>query len=188
MKFNTNLEKSKFNSTIDRINSNIDYALKIGLEQSNYHEEFQQRILRYGGVKLTPSGKLSKKSNITPAQLKELERTSKIAGRFRKKYGTNGKKVVDVQRFLNTMVEFIYEKIKNAETEEEFELAKKFDKMMEDGLVNYEYDEIWSILNKLGAFTTDWEYNPFLDKYPSREERKKMTFKGKKESRGKRGK
>lgn len=84
MKFNTNLEKSKFNSAIDRINSNIDYSLKIGLEQSNYHVEFQQRILRYGGVKLTPSGKLSKKSNLTPAQLKELERTSKIAGRFQK--------------------------------------------------------------------------------------------------------
>lgn len=186
MKFNTNLEKTKFNSAINRINSNIDYALKIGLEQSNYHVEFQQRILRYGGVKLTPSGKLSKKSNLTPAQLKELERTSKIAGRFQKKYGTNGKKVVDVQRFLNTSIEFIYEKIKNSETEEEFKLAKKFDKMLEDGLANYEYDEIWSILNNLGAFTTDWEYNPFLDKYPSRAERKKLqyhkksTYKGRK--------
>lgn len=87
------------------------------------------------------------------------------------------------------MIEFIYEKIKNAEMEEEFVLAKKFDKMLEDGLMNYEYDEIWSILDKLGAFTTDWKYNPFLDKYPSREERKKMTFKkARKNQKEKRGK
>ena len=48
--------------------------------------------------------------------------------------------------------------------------------MLEDGLVNYEYDEIWSILNNLGAFITDWKYNPFLDKYPSRAERKKLQY------------
>lgn len=180
MKFNTILEKSKFNSSIDRINSNIDYALKQGLEFTDYHQEFQTRLLRYRGVKLTKSGKISKKSNLTPAQLKELERTSKVAGRFRKKYGSSIKKVVDVQRFLNTAVEFIYEKIKNAETEEEFDLAKKFDKMLETGLTNYDYDDIWNILNKLGSFDTNYQYNPFLDRYPSREERKKMTFKGKK--------
>lgn len=181
MKFNTNLEKSKFNSAIDRINSNIDYALKQGLEFTDYHQEFQTRLLRYRGVKLTKSGKISKKSNITPAQLKELERTSKVAGRFKKKYGTSAKKVIDVQKFLNTSIEFIYEKIKNAETEEEFDLAQKFDQMLEDGLTKYDYNEIWGILNNLNAFDTDYEYNPFLDKYPSREERKKkMTFKGKK--------
>lgn len=180
MKFNTNLEKSKFNSAIDRINSNIDYALKQGLEFTDYHQEFQTRLLRYSGVKLTKSGKISKKSNITPAQLKELERTSKVAGRFKKKYGTSAKKVIDVQKFLNTSIEFIYEKIKNAETEEEFDLAQKFDQMLEDGLTKYDYNEIWGILNNLNAFDTDYEYNPFLDKYPSREERKKMTFKGKK--------
>ena len=191
MEFNTALEKSKFNSSIDRINRNIDYAIKQGLEFTDYHQEFQTRLLRYGGVKLTKSGKISKKSNLTPAQLKELERTSKVAGRFKKKYGTAAKKVVDVQRFLNTSVEFIYEKIKNAETEEEFNLAQKFDQMLEDGLKNYDYDEIWDILNKLGAFESDWNFNPFLDKYPSREERKKMKFKGgngKKEKRVKRGK
>lgn len=180
MKFNTNLEKSKFNSSINRINSNIDYALKQGLEFTDFHQEFQIHILRYSGVKLTKSGKISKKSNITPAQLKELERISKVAGRFQKKYGSSAKKVVDVQRFLNTAVEFIYEKIKNAETEEEFDLAKKFDKMLETGLTNYDYDDIWNILNKLGSFDTNYQYNPFLDRYPSREERKKMSFKGKK--------
>ena len=191
MKFNTNLEKAKFNSAIDRINSNINYALKQGLEFTDYHKEFQTRLLRYNGVKLTKSGKLSKKSNLTPSQLKELERTSKVAGRFHKKYGSSAKKVVDVQKFLNTSVEFIYEKIKNAETQEEFKLAQKFDKMLENGLTNYDYDDIWSILNKLGSFDTDYEYNPFLDRYPSREERKKMAFKGgksKKEKKGKRGK
>lgn len=180
MNFNTNLEKSKFNSSIDRINSNIDYALKQGLKFTDYHQEFQTRLVRYNGVKLTKSGKISKKSNLTLAQLKELERTSKVAGRFQKKYGSSAKKVVDVQRFLNTAVEFIYEKIKNAETEEEFDLAKKFDKMLETGLNNYDYDDIWNILNKLGSFDTTYQYNPFLDRYPSREERKKMTFKGKK--------
>lgn len=180
MKFNTNLEKSKFNSAIDRINSNIDYSLKQGLEFTDYHQEFQTRLLRYRGVKLTKSGKISKKSNLTTAQLKELERTSKVSSRFQKKYGSSSKKVVDVQKFLNTAVEFIYDKIKNAETEEEFNLAQKFDKMLEIGLNNYDYDDIWSILNKLGSFDTDYQYNPFLDKYPSREERKKMTFKGKK--------
>lgn len=184
MNFSSNLEKSKFNSAIDRINSNIDYAIKHGLEFTDYHREFQNRLLRYGGVKLTKSGKLSKKSNLTPAQLKELERTSKVAGRFHKKYGSSAKHVADVQKFLNTKTEYIYEKIKNAETEEEFDLAQKFDQMLEDGLTKYGYDEIWSILDKLDAFTTDWEFNPFLDKYPSREERKKMTFKGdKKEER-----
>lgn len=194
MNFSSNLEKSRFNSSIDRINSNVDYAIKQGLEFTNYHQDFQTRLLRYGGVKLTKSGKISKKSNLTQAQLKELERTSKIAGRFHKKHGSSAKHIIDVQKFLNTMLEYIYEKIKNAETEEEFKLAQKFDQMLEDGLTKYGYDEIWSILNKLDAFTTDWEYNPFLDEYPSREERKKMTFKGdgKKEKkapkRGKRGK
>lgn len=186
MKFNTNLEKARYNSSIDRINTNLSYAIKLGLENTDYHKEFQTRLLRYSGVKLTSTGKISKKSNITPAQLKELERTSKIASRFRKKYGTGAKKVVDVQRFLNTSVEFIYEKIKNAENEEEFKLAQKFDAMLEDGLTRYEYDEIHSILNKLGAFDTDYQYNPFLDKYPSRSERKKLqyhkklTYKGRK--------
>ena len=180
MKFNTKLEKSRYNSAIDRINSNIDYALKKGLEFTDYHQDFQNKAVRYGVV-LTPTGKISKKSNLTPAQLKELERTSKVAGRFQKKYGSseNVKKVINVQKFLNTSVEFIYEKIKNAETEEEFVLAQKFDKMLEDGLTKYDYDEIYGVLNNLGAFNTDYEYNPFLDKYPSREERKKMTFKGK---------
>lgn len=180
MNFSSNLEKSKFNSAINRINSNIDYAIKQGLEFTDYHREFQTRLLRYGGVKLTKSGKISKKSNLTQAQLKELERTSKVAGRFHKKYGSSAKHVVDVQKFLNTKTEYIYEKIKNAETEEEFDLAQKFDQMLEDGLTRYDYDEIYSVLNKLDAFDTDYEYNPFLDKYPSREERKKMTFKGKK--------
>lgn len=81
---------------------------------------------------------------------------------------------------MNTSIEFIYEKIKNAETEEEFDLAQKFDQMLEDGLTKYDYDEIWGILNNLNAFDTDYKYNPFLDKYPSRGVRKKMTFKGKK--------
>lgn len=179
MKFNTNLEKSKFNSSIDRINSNINYALKQGLEFTDYHKEFQTRLLSYSGVKLTKSGKLSKKSILTPAQLKELERTSKVTGRFRKKYGSSAKKVIDIQKFLNTSIEFIYEKIKNAETDEEFNLAQKFDRMLEDGLTKYDYDEIWGILNNLNAFDTDYEYNPFLDRYPSRSERKKMLFKGK---------
>lgn len=181
MKFKTKLEKSRYNSTIDRINSNIGYAIKKGLEFIDYHKDFQNKMIRYGAV-LTPSGKISKKSNFTTAQLKELERTSKIAGRFQKKYGSseNAKKVINVQKFLNTSVEYIYEKIKNSETEEEFDLAKKFDKMLEDGLTKYDYDEIYGVLNKLGAFDTDYEYNPFLDKYPSREERKKMSFKGKK--------
>ena len=154
-------------------------ALKKGLEFTDYHQDFQNKAVRYGVV-LTPTGKISKKSNLTPAQLKELERTSKVAGRFQKKYGSseNAKKVINVQKFLNTSVEFIYEKIKNAETEEEFELAQKFDSMLEDGLTKYDYDEIYGVLNKLGAFDTDYEYNPFLDKYPSREERKNMTFKG----------
>ena len=181
MKFNTNLEKAKFNSAIDRINSNIDYALKKGLEFTDYHQEFQNKMIKYGVV-LTPSGKISKKSNFTPAQLKELERTSKIVSRFQKKYGSteNAKKAINVQKFLNTSVEYIYEKIKNAETEEEFELAQKFDSMLEDGLTKYDYDEIYGVLNKLGAFDTDYEYNPFFDRYPSREGRKNMTFKGKK--------
>ena len=181
MKFNTKLEKSRHNSAIDRINSNIDYALKKGLEFTDYHQEFQNEMVRYGVV-LTPTGKISKKSNLTPTQLKELERTSKVAGRFQKKYGSseNSKKIINVQKFLNTSVEFIYEKIKNAETEEEFKLAKKFDKMLEDGLTKYDYDERYGVLNNLGAFNADYEYNPFLDKYPSREERKRMTFKGKK--------
>ena len=181
MKFNTKLEKSRYNSAIDRINSNINYALKKDLEFTDYHQDFQNKMVMYG-VKLTPTGKISKKSNLTPAQLKELERTSKVAGRFQKKYGSaeNAKKVIKVQKFLNTSVEYIYEKIKNAETEEEFELAKKFDRMLEDGLTRYDYDEIYSVLNKLSAFDIDYEYNPFLDKYPSREERKKMSFKGKK--------
>lgn len=186
MKFNTNLEKSKFNSAIDRINSNINYALKQGLEFIDYYQEFQMRLLRYNGVKLTKSGKISKKSNLTQSQLKELERTSKVAGRFQKKYGTGAKKVVDVQKFLNTTVEFIYEKIKNAENEEEFKLAQKFDKMLEDGLTNYDYDEIHSILNKLSAFDTDYKYNPFLDRYPSRSERKKMSYHKKITNNGKR--
>ena len=179
MNFSSNLEKVKFNSSIDRINSNIDYAVKQGLEFTNYHQEFQQNMLKYGGIKLTKSGKISKKSNLTQAQLKELERTSKIASRFRKKYGADIKKVVEVQQFLNTAIEFIYEKIKNAETEEEFKLAKKFDQMLEDGLNNYEYSEIWEILNKLDAFNSNWNFNPFMDKYPSRSERKKMKYKGK---------
>ena len=185
MKFNTNLEKSRYNSSINRINANLSNAIKLGLEHTDYHKEFQTRLLRYSGVKLTNTGKISKKSNLTPAQLKELERTSKIASRFQKKYGTDVKKVIDVQKFLNTSVEFIYEKIKNTENEEEFKLAQKFDAMLEDGLTRYEYNEIHSILNKLDAFDTDYQYNPFLDKYPSREERKKMTFKSKKESKGK---
>lgn len=175
MKFNTNLEKARYNSSINRINTNLSNAIKLGLEQTDYHRDFQERIIRYG-VKLTPSGKISKKSNLSQAQLKELERTSKIVSRFQKKYGTDAKNVVDVQRFLNTSVEFIYEKIKNAENEEEFELAQKFDVMLEDGLTNYDYDEIHSILNKLGAFDTDYQYNPFLDKYPSRSERKKLQY------------
>ena len=181
MRFNTKLEKSRYNSAIDRINSNIDYALKKGLEFTDYHQEFQNKAVRYGVV-LTPTGKISKKSNLTLAQLKELERTSKATSRFQKKYGSteNAKKVINVQKFLNTSIEYIYEKIKNAETEEEFDLAQKFDKMLEDGLTKYDYDEIYGVLNKLGAFDTDYEYNPFLDKYPSREERKNMTFKGKK--------
>lgn len=179
MKFNTNLEKSKFNSSIDRINSNINYALKQGLEFTDYHKEFQTRLLRYSGVKLTKSGKLSKKSTLTTSQLKELERTSKVTGRFHKKYGSSAKKVIDIQKFLNTSIEFIYEKIKNAETDEEFNLAQKFDRMLEDGLTKYDYDEMWSILNNLNAFDTDYKYNPFLDRYPSRSERKKMLFKGK---------
>ena len=181
MKFNTKLEKSRYNSAIDRINSNIDYAIKKGLEFTDYHQDFQNKAVKYGVV-LTPTGKISKKSNLTPAQLKELERTSKVAGRFQKKYGSteNAKKVINVQKFLNTSVEYIYEKIKNAETEEEFKLAQKFDSMLEDGLTKYDYDEIYGVLNKLGAFDTDYEYNPFLDKYPSREERKNMVFKGKK--------
>ena len=45
-------------------------------------------------------------------------------------------------------------------------------------MVNPTY--LYGVLNKLSAFDTDYEYNPFLDKYPSREERKNMTFKGKK--------
>ena len=36
---------------------------------------------------------------------------------------------------------------KVAETEEEFDLAQKFDQMLEDGLTKYDYDEIWGILN-----------------------------------------
>ena len=52
--------------------------------------------------------------------------------------------------------------------------------MLEDGVTKYDYDGIYGALNKLGAFNTDDEYNPFLDKYPSREERKNMSFKGKK--------
>ena len=181
MKFNTNLEKSRYNSAIDRINSNIDYATKKGLAFIDYHQEFQKKMIRYGAV-LTSTGKISKKSNFTPAQLKELERVSKVVSRFQKKYGSfeNAKKVINVQKFLNTSVEYIYEKIKNAETEEEFKLAQKFDRMLEDGLTKYDYDEIYGVLNKLGAFDTDYEYNPFLDKYPSREERKKMSFKVKK--------
>lgn len=185
MKFNTKLEKARYNSSINRINTNLSNAIKLGLEHTDYHREFQERMIRYR-VKLTPSGKISKKSNLTPAQLKELERTSKIASRFQKKYGTGAKKVIAVQKFLNTSVEFIYEKIKNAENEEEFKLAQKFDAMLEDGLTRYEYDEIHSILNKLGAFDTDYQYNPFLDKYPSRSERKKLqyhkklTYKGRK--------
>ena len=189
MKFNTKLEKSRYNSAIDRINSNIDYALKKGLEFTDYHQDFQNKAVRYGVV-LTPTGKISKKSNLTSAQLKELERSSKVAGRFQKKYGSseNAKKVINVQKFLNTSVEYIYEKIKNAETEEEFDLAQKFDKMLEGGLTKYDYDEIYGVLNNLGAFDTDYEYNPFLDRYPSREERKKITFKGGKSKKGKRGK
>lgn len=178
MQFKTNLEKARYNSSIDRINTNLSNAIKLGLEQTDFHKQFQEKMIRYG-VKLTPSGKISKKSNLTQAQLSELERTSKITSRFQKKYGTGAKKVVDVQKFLNTAVEFIYEKIKNAENEEEFKLAQKFDKMLEDGLSNYDYDEIHSILNKLGAFDVDYEYNPFLDKYLSRSERKKMKYKGK---------
>lgn len=185
MKFNTNLEKARYNASIDRINNNLSYSIKLGLEHTDYHRIFQERMISYS-VKLTPSGKISKKSNLTQSQLSELERTSKIASRFQKKYGTGAKKVVDVQRFLNTSIEFIYEKIKNAENEEEFKLAQKFDAMLEDGLNRYEYDEIHSILNKLGAFETDYQYNPFLDKYPSRAERKnlqyhkKLTYKGRK--------
>ena len=177
----TKLEKARYNSAIDRINSNIDYAIKKGLEFTDFHQDFQNKMVRYGAV-LTPTGKISKKSNLTPAQHKELERTSKVVGRFQKKYGSseNAKKVINVQKFLNTSVEYIYEKIKNAETEEEFKLAQKFDKMLEDGLTRYDYYEIYSVLNKLDAFNTDYEYNPFLDKYPSREERKNMSFKGKK--------
>ena len=100
MKFNTKLEKSRYNSAIDRINSNIDYALKKGLEFTDYHQDFQNKMVRYGVV-LTPTGKISKKSNLTPAQLKELERTSKVASRFQKKYGSteNAKKVINVQKF-----------------------------------------------------------------------------------------
>ena len=66
MKFNTKLEKSRYNSAIDRINSNIDYALKKGLEFTDYHQDFQNKMVRYGVV-LTPTGKISKKSNHTPA-------------------------------------------------------------------------------------------------------------------------
>ena len=88
MKFNTKLEKSRYNSAIDRINSNIDYALKKGLEFTDYHQDFQNKAVRYGVV-LTPTGKISKKSNLTPAQLKELERTSKVAGRKQKKFLKN---------------------------------------------------------------------------------------------------
>lgn len=64
VEFNTNLEKSKFNSAIDRINSNIDYALKQGLEFTDYHQEFQTRLLRYSGVKLTKSGKYPKNQTL----------------------------------------------------------------------------------------------------------------------------
>lgn len=179
----TELEKSKIRSLYNRINSNVNYAKKLGLEQTNYHVEFQQMAIRFG-VKFTKSGNISKESGLTIAQLKSLEKLSKISSKFAKKYGSTKKtKVIKVQKFLNTKIQYIYEKIKNADNEEEFQLSQKFDAMLEDGLRAYDYDEIYNMLNKLDAFNTSYEYNPFLDKYPSRGERRKMKFDSKKKKR-----
>lgn len=179
----TELEKSKIRSLYNRINSNVNYAKKLGLEQTNYHVEFQQMEIRFG-VKFTKSGNISKESGLTIAQLKSLEKLSKISSKFAKKYGSTKKtKVIKVQKFLNTKIQYIYEKIKNADNEEEFKLSQKFDAMLEDGLRAYDYDEIYNILNKLDAFNTSYEYNPFLNKYPSRGERRKMKFDYKKKKR-----
>lgn len=176
----TNLEKAKIQSMYNRINSNVKNAIKLGLSQTDYHVEFQQKAVRFG-AKFTKSGNISKKSDLTIKQLESLEKSSKIASKFVKRYGsTKETKIIEVQKFLNTGVEYIYEKIKNAETEMEFNLAQKFDAMLEDGLKKYDYYEIHAILDKLDAFNTTYEYNPFLDKYPSRSERKKMKFKDKK--------
>ena len=170
------LTKAKINSAINRINSNIKYALKLDLENTDIHLRFQETAIKYG-VRFTESGVVSKKSKLTIKQLEVLEDLSKISSKFASEYGsTKKKKVVEVQRFLNTKVEFIYEKIMNPENEEEFRLAKKFDKMLETGLQTYEYDDIWKVLNELNAFKTDYQYNPFLDRYPSRSERKGMKY------------
>ena len=128
-------------------------------------------------MRFTESGVVSKKSKLTIKQLEVLEDLSKISSKFVSEYGsTKKKKVVEVQRFLNTKIEYIYEKIMNPENKEEFDLAKKFDKMLETGLKSYEYDDIWKVLNELNAFNTDYEYNPFLNKYPSKSERKEISY------------
>lgn len=176
----TNLEKAKIRSMYSRINSNVKNAIKLGLSQTDFHLEFQQKAVRFG-AKFTKKGNISIKSDLSIEQLKSLEKSSKIASRFVEKYGsTKETKIINVQKFLNTGIEYIYEKIKNAETEKEFKLAQKFDAMLEDGLSKYDYYDIHAILDKLDAFNTNYEYNPFLDKYPSRSERKKMKFNPKK--------
>lgn len=170
------LSIAKVGSAINRINSNIRYALKQGLVNTDLHLRFQDTAIKYG-VHFTESGYISKKSKLSPKQLEILEEQSKISSKFASEYGsTKERKVAEVQQFLNTKVEYIYEKIMNPENEEEFKLAKSFDKMLETGLNNYEYDKIWKVLNDLDAFKTDYEYNPFLDKYPSRSERKGIKY------------
>lgn len=170
------LSVARVGSAINRINSNIRYAIKQGLENTDLHLRFQDTAIRYG-VHFTESGFISKKSKLSMKQLESLEELSKISSKFASEYGsTKKKKVAEVQRFLNTKVEFIYEKILNPENEDEFRLAKKFDKMLETGLKAYEYDDIWKVLNELNAFKTDYEYNPFLSRYPSRSERKGMKY------------
>lgn len=172
----SNLAKAKASSAINRINSNLKYAAKQGLENTDFHLQFQETAIKYG-VHFTESGYISKKSKLSPKQLEILEERSRIASKFASEYGsTKERKVAEVQQFLNTKVEYIYEKIMNPENEEEFKLAKSFDKMLETGLNNYEYGKIWKVLNDLNAFNTDYEYNPFLDKYPSRSERKGIKY------------
>ena len=172
----SNLAKAKTSSAINRINSNLKYAIKQDLENTDLHLKFQETAIKYG-VRFTESGYISKKSNLSLKQLEVLENYSKISSKFAEKYGSTKKqKVKDVQKFLNTKIEYIYEKIMNPENEDEFKIAKSFDKMLEGGLRAYEYNDIWKVLNNLGAFDTDYEYNPFLDKYPSRSERKGIKY------------
>ena len=130
---------------------------------------FQEKIINYAVAQYKAFDK-----NV----IKKIDPTvCEVFEQFAEKYGSTKKqKVKDVQKFLNTKIEYIYEKIINPENEKEFKIAKSFDKMLEGGLRAYEYNDIWKVLNDLDAFNTDYEYNPFLDKYPSRSERKGMKY------------